>query len=119
MNSTRIGCALGLALALPLATGCKETTSSCNIRTPGISMSTQVVARSENQVRVETTLQVGGDESNAYIILDDCDRMFAEADGDRKEMRAISDGVYEAKFDLGLEDTEYRVVLERDQDETA
>jgi hypothetical protein len=119
MNSIQIGCASSLALALLASAGCKETTSSCNIRTPGIAMSTHVVARSESDVRVETTLQVGGDESNTYIILDDCDRMFAVANGDSKEMRAISDGVYEAKFGVGAEGTEYRVVLERDQDETA
>jgi hypothetical protein len=116
MTSTKIG--LGLAAVLALL-GCKETTSSCNIRTAGLAMLTEVTASSESSVRVKTTLLVGGDESNTYAILDSCDELYAEADGDRKQMSAIEDGVYEAKFDVGAEDTEYRVVLKRDQDDTA
>ena len=114
MTSMKIGLALALALL-----GCKETTSSCNIRTAGLAMLTEVTASSESSVRVKTTLLVGGDESNTYAILDSCDELYAEADGDREEMSAIEDGVYEARFDVGAEDTEYRVVLKRDQDDTA
>jgi hypothetical protein len=113
-----LGLSAGLGAALSLV-GCKETTSSCNVRTPGLAMLTEVTATSEDAVRVETTLLVGGDESNTYATLDGCDELFAEADGERKEMREVDDGVYEAKFDLGEEGTEYRVILEREQDDTA
>lgn len=99
--------------------GCKETTSSCNVRTAGIAMLTTVTARSESDVRVRTELLVGGDESNTYAVLDGCDELFAEADGERKEMRTVSDGVYEAKFDKGEEGVEYRIIFEREQDKTA
>lgn len=116
MTCVKIGLGLGAALAL---LGCKETTSSCNIRTAGLAMLTEVTATSDSSVKVKTTLLVGGDESNTYAILDSCDELYAEADGDRKEMAAVEDGVYEAKFKAGDEDTLYRVVLKRDQDETA
>jgi hypothetical protein len=116
MTSTKMGLAMSAVLAL---LGCKETTSSCNIRTAGLAMLTEVTASSESSVRVKTTLLVGGDESNTYAILDSCDELYAEADGARKQMSAIDDGIYEAKFDKGAEDTEYRVVLKRDQDDTA
>lgn len=116
MTCLRIG--LGLSAALSLL-ACKETTSSCNVRTAGIAMLTVVTATSESAVRVKTTLLVGGDESNTYAVLDGCDELFAEADGQRKQMSTVDDGVYEAKFDRGDEDTEYRVILEREQDETA
>jgi hypothetical protein len=113
-----LGLSAGLSAGLSLI-GCKETTSSCNVRTPGLAMETVVTATREDAVRVKTTLLVGGDESNTYAVLDGCDELFAEADGERKQMEAIEDGVYEARFDLGAEDTEYRVILEREQDETA
>jgi hypothetical protein len=115
---------LGLGLSAGLSAGlslvaCKETTSSCNVRTAGLAMETVVTATREDAVRVKTTLLVGGDESNTYAVLDGCDELFAEADGERKQMETVDDGVYEARFDLGAEDTEYRVILEREQDETA
>src|SRR5262245_19182965 len=116
MTWVRVGVGLSAALSL---WGCKETTSSCNVRTAGLAMLTVVTATSESDVRVKTTLLVGGDESNTYATLDGCDELFAEADGERKQMSEIDDGEYEAKFDLGDEDTEYRVILEREQDETA
>jgi len=116
MTWMQLGVAAGAAASLM---GCKETTSSCNVRTAGLAMLTEVVATSEDDVRVETTLLVGGDESNTYATLDGCDELLAEADGERKEMREVDDGVYEAKFDFGAGDTEYRVILEREQDETA
>lgn len=116
MTCSKIG--LGLAAALSLL-ACKETTSSCNVRTAGIAMVTVVTATSESNVRVRTELLVGGDESNTYAVLDGCDELFAEADGKRKQMSTVSDGVYEAQFDKGEEGTEYRVILEREQDETA
>lgn len=119
MTWTNFGLSLALCPCLLAGLGCKETTSSCNVRTPGIAMLTTVTASSESAVKVKTKLLVGGDESNTYAVLDGCDELFAEADGDRKPMRAVEDGVYEAKFDKGDEGTEYRVVLEREQDETA
>jgi hypothetical protein len=120
MTWTKLGLGLsaGLGAALSLV-GCKETTSSCNVRTAGLAMLTEVTATSESAVRVKTTLLVGGDESNTYATLDGCDELFAEADDEREKMDEVDDGVYEAKFDLGAEGTRYRVILEREQDETA
>jgi len=113
-----LGLSAGLGAALSLI-GCKETTSSCNVRTPGLAMVTEVTATSISAVRVKTKLLVGGDESNTYAVLDGCDELFAEADDERKQMEAVEDGVYEAQFDLGEGGTRYRVILEREQDETA
>src|SRR5262245_34910573 len=98
---TWIGLGLGLGITATSLLGCKETTSSCNVRTAGLAMLTEVTATSESSVRVKTTLLVGGDESNTYATLDGCDELFAEADDEREEMREIDDGVYEAKFGLG------------------
>jgi hypothetical protein len=106
---------LGLTAA---ASGCKETTSSKNIRTAGIAMTTEVTATSESKVRVKTTLQVGGDESNTYVKLKGEDRLVASADGEEKQMEAIDDGVYEANFDVGDEGTLYKVELRRSDDDT-
>ena len=121
MTWTKLGLGLsaGLGAALSLAAGCKETTSSCNVRTPGLAMVTVVTATSESAVKVKTELLVGGDESNTNAVLDGCDELFAEAGDERKQMQSVDDGVYEAKFDLGKGGTKYRVILEREQDETA
>ncbi len=99
--------------------GCKETVSSEQIRTGGIAMLTDVVATSDDRTRVHTELRVGGDESNTFVILDESDRLFAYADGDERRMREVADGIYEADFDVADEDTEFEVVLEREDDETA
>ena len=99
--------------------GCKETVGSEHIRTGGIAMLTEVVATSDTRTRVQTELRVGGDESNTYVVLKPGDRLLAIADGDEKTMRDISDGVYQADFDIAEADTEFEVVLERDEDETA
>jgi hypothetical protein len=116
MTSTpRIAFALGLcALA-----GCKETVSSDHIKTGGIAMLTEVTARSETNVTVRTELLVGGDESNTYVILESGDRMYAEVEDQREEMEAIDEGVYEATFDVGTDGAEYRVLLRRDDGDSA
>lgn len=111
----RIGLALFAVVAIA---ACKETTSSTNIRTPGISMAVEVIAESESTSTVTATLQVGG-PNGTYVILDNGDALYAEADGDRKEMHAIEDGVYEVKYRVGDADTEFAVMLERDQDDNA
>lgn len=116
MTLLKLSVLFGVAV-LGLA-GCKETTSSCNVRTAGIAMLTTVTATSEDSVKVRTKLLVGGDESNTYAVLDGCDELFAEADGERKPMRG-DEGDYSATFDKGEEGTEYTVILEREQDETA
>jgi hypothetical protein len=116
MTSTpRIAFALGLcALA-----GCKETVSSDHIKTGGIAMLTEVTARSETDVTVRTELVVGGDESNTYVVLESGDRIYAEANGEREEMQAVDQGVYEASFDAGEKGAEYRVLLRRDDGDSA
>lgn len=109
---------LCVGLALLGATGCKETVSSENIRTGGISMKTLVTANSSSS-KVEVTLTVGGDESNTYVILEEGDELIAEADGDEKTMEKVGDGEYEASFDVIDEDTMFKVRLERENDEDA
>ena len=111
---------LGLVMiALSVLCACKETTSSGNIRTAGIAMTVEVRAQTASASVVTATLQVGGNESNTYVVLDQGDGLFAKADGKRKEMQSIDDGVYEAKFSIADEDTLFAVMLERDQDEDA
>ena len=65
-----------------MMTGCKETTSSENIRTRGIAMTTEVTAHSASHSLVRTRLRVGGDESNTYVILEGGDRLVLVVDGD-------------------------------------
>lgn len=112
-----------LSIICALASGatlaaCKETTSSANIRTPGIAMEVEVVAKSEDASTVTATLQVGG-PNGTHVVLDAPDAIYAEADGDRKQMKAIEDGVYEAKFALGAEDAEFAVILDREEEDDA
>jgi hypothetical protein len=107
--------AAGIACAL---VACKETTSSANIRTPGISMAVEVVARSASSSTVTATLQVGG-PNGTYVILDAPDAIYASAGDDRKKMQAVEDGVYEAKFSVADEDTEFTVELDREEEDDA
>jgi hypothetical protein len=107
-----------VCFALLGGAGCKETVSSENIRTPGISMATVVTAGSGSS-KVEVTLTVGGDESNTYVVLEEGDQIFALADGDEKEMEEVSEGIYEATFDVNEEDTAFAIHLERENDEDA
>jgi hypothetical protein len=100
------------------AAGCTETVSSDEIRTGGIWMGT-VVTAGTSQSKVKVTLKVGGNESNTYVKLTDRDQLFAIADGDEKEMTKVSDGVYEASFEVTEEDAEFEVHLEREDDDDA
>ena len=121
MVSSTLGLSLvGLTIAgSALLGGCKETVSSENIRTGGISMATEVTAVSSSSSHVKVTLTVGGDESNTYVVLKSGDELIAEADGDEKTMEEVSDGIYEAHFDTAEEDTEFRVRLMREDDDDA
>jgi hypothetical protein len=98
------------------AVGCRETTSSQNIKTRGIVALMDVTASSESSSRVVVTLKVGGPASNTYVDLEGGDKLFAVADGEEKEMVAEDAGRYEADFDTGAEDTEFTVKLEREWD---
>jgi len=100
------------------AAGCTETVSSDEIRTGGIYMGT-VVTAGPSQSKVKVTLKVGGNESNTYVKLTDRDQLFAIAGGDEKEMTKVSDGEYEATFEVTEEDAEFEVHLEREDDEDA
>src|SRR4051812_48880799 len=102
MTHLRIVVSLAATCAL---LGCKETTSSKNIRTGGIAMLTEVTAKDDSHTRVRTELRVGGDESNTYVLLQGQDSLIASADGDDQEMEAVEKGVYEAEFDVADEDT--------------
>jgi hypothetical protein len=114
----KLGLAL-LGLSLTGAVGCKETTDSKNIRTPGVAMLTEITARSSSSTRVEVTLLVGGDESNTYVELTEGDELIAVADDEEKTMEEVSEGIYEATFDTAAEDTEFTVRFERDDDDDA
>lgn len=108
------------ALAASTLVGCtKETVSSANIKTAGIAAIITVTATSETSARVDVELKVGGDESNTFVILESGDELFAEAGGDRLEMRSTDAGEFEAEFSVGAADTEFKVVLERPDDTSA
>ncbi|MGK4002859.1 hypothetical protein WMF31_09585 [Sorangium sp. So ce1036] len=110
--------ALGLA-GFGLVTGCTETLDSQQIRTGGISATLEAVAESASSTSVTATLKAGGDESNTYIILSGGDRISAEADGETVDMSAESSGVYVARFKTGAADTEFKVLLDREDDDDA
>jgi hypothetical protein len=105
---------VGISLA-----GCKETTSSENIRTRGIAMEVEVIARSESHARVRATLLVGGDESNTYVNLKGGDRLVAYAGDEEQVMEEVDDGIYETVFENGEGGTIFTVDFERDGDDDA
>lgn len=107
------------ALAAVLALGCTETLDSKNIRTQGISATIEATADSATSTRVVATLKAGGDESNTYIDLNAGDRLTAESGDKQVVMTAETTGVYNAQFASGAEDTEFKVLLERDVDDDA
>lgn len=112
--------ALVSCCALAAATGCqqKETVSSSNIRTKGIAATVMVTAGGSAS-EVEAILRVGGDESNTYVTLENGDKLVAEVAGDKKAMHAESEGVYRVDFGTNAADTEFKVMLEREEDDDA
>jgi hypothetical protein len=109
-------CLIGLS-----AMGCsKETTSSKNIKTGGIAALIDVYADdSDGAATVHVKLVVGGKDSNTYVTLEGSDSLQATAEGKTKTLQAIDPGIYEASFTGVGEDTEFSVVLDRPEDETA
>jgi hypothetical protein len=95
--------------------GCRETIASKNIRTQGIAMLTDVTATSATRSRVEVRLLAGGDESNTDVELSEGDELIAEADDESQTMDEVSNGVYEAVFDIAAEDTVFRVRFMREE----
>lgn len=106
----------GLTLAV-LSSACSATTSSRNIRTAGLVALVDVTARDDSHATVSTQMVIGGASSNTYVVLEGGDRLYAESNGDKREMNATSDGEYEAKFDRA--EGEYTVSLTRDVDAAA
>ncbi len=105
---------------LAAATGCsqKETTSSSNIRTKGIAATITVTANASSS-EVQAILRVGGDESNTYVILENGDKLVCDAGGEKKDMQAESEGVYLTSFPTNAAETEFKVMLEREEDDDA
>ena len=116
-----LGIGMGILIVAASVGGCtkEETLSSANIKTAGIAAVIVATAWTDNASTVEATLLAGGDESNTYIILDNGDKMYAEANGEKKTMTAESEGVYAAEFATGAGGTAYKVSLERPEDTTA
>jgi hypothetical protein len=106
----------GLTLAV-LGSACSATTSSRNIRTAGLVALVEVEAKDESHATVSSSIVIGGASSNTYVVLEGGDRLYAESNGDKREMNATDDGEYEAKFDRG--EGEYTVSLIRDVDAAA
>lgn len=107
-----------LVLTVALASvACSATTSSRNIRTGGLVALVDVTARDDQQSVVSTQLVIGGASSNTYVVLEGGDRLYAETNGDKREMNATSDGEYEAKFSRA--EGEFVVSLNRDVDTAA
>lgn len=100
-----------------LSVACSATTSSRNIRTGGLVALVDVTADSDQQSVVSTQLVIGGSSSNTYVVLEGGDRLYAETNGDKREMNATSDGEYEAKF--ARAEGEFVVSLSRDVDSAA
>jgi len=117
MRTTRFGVVIGGALVALFGTACSATTSSRNIRTAGLVALVDVTAHDDQHATVSTSMVIGGANSNTYVVLEGGDRLYAETNGDKREMNATSDGEYEAKFDRA--EGEYVVSLARDVDAAA
>jgi hypothetical protein len=108
-------CLLGLS-----ALGCtKETTSSTNIKTPGIVALIDVYADTETTATVHVDLRVGGSKSDVAVTLDNGDKLTATAAGKTKALTATHAGIYEAEFSGVEGGTEFQVTLDRPDDQTS
>jgi hypothetical protein len=109
-----------VGLVALLVVGCsKETTSSRNIKTPGIAALIDVYADTATTATVHVELKVGGSDSNAYVILENGDELIATAGDEMKTLTSRDEGVYEANFSGVGADTPFTVVLNRPDDTTA
>lgn len=101
--------------------GCaEETVSSDNIKTGGIAGLFEVTAKNDSSATVKATLVVGGAQSNTYVSLDNGDKLTASGGDESKSMQTGSGvGRYEASFSTGAGGTEFKVALERPNDENA
>ncbi|MCA9629977.1 MAG: hypothetical protein KC766_20040 [Myxococcales bacterium] len=111
----------GALLASTALMGCsEETVSSTNIKTKGIAGLFEVTASSDTSSTVNAKLVVGGDESNTYVTLDNGDKLTATA-GDETKTMTTGDGPgrYEASFANGAGGTEFKISLERPDDDDA
>jgi hypothetical protein len=114
-NAVAALCLVGLCAA-----GCtKETTSSKNIKTPGIAALIDVYADRADTATVHVALKIAGSSSNAYVTLEGTDKLKATADGVEKTLEVVDTGEYEAEFKGVGDGTEFNVTLERPDDETA
>jgi hypothetical protein len=104
-----------------LVFGCsKETTSSSNIKTPGIAALIDVYADTDTTAKVHVELKVGGSSSNTYVGLDNGDQLIATAGDQTKTLTTTDDvGVYEASFSGVAAETAFSVVFDRPHDTTA
>lgn len=118
MKSMYIQGTLAIAVAL-FGVGCTETVDSKNIRTAGIAALIDAESTDGTSTTVLAVLKTGGAQSNTYVNLSDGDRLVAEGGGTRKEMTNQSSGEYEAEFATAAADTEFRISLERENDDPA
>lgn len=115
---TYIHATLAIGTAI-FAFGCTETIDSQNLKTAGIAALIEATSTDGTSTTVIATLKTGGAQSNTYVDLSSGDAIFAEGDGKKVEMQAQSTGVYEAEFGTGAADTEFKVMLEREADDSA
>ena len=109
-----------LGLVGVLAAGCsKETTSSRNIKTPGIAALIDVYADTATTATVHVELRVGGSDSNTYVDLDNGDELRAKAGDQERVLTTRDSGIYEANFSGVGAETMFSVVLDRPSDTTA
>lgn len=108
-------------LSLVAVAGCskEETVSSANIKTKGIAALLEANSENGTSTKMMADLRVGGDESNTHVILDNGDAISCTAGGETKTLQAESEGVYIATFNTAAADTEFKVSLERPDDENA
>jgi hypothetical protein len=117
MRTPRFAAVLATLTLAVLGSACSATTSSRNIRTAGLVALVDVTAKDDEHATVSTALVIGGASSNTYVVLEGGDRLYAESNGEKREMNATSDGEYEAKFNRA--EGEYIVSLNRDVDAAA
>ena len=110
---------IGLLLGTTLACSSEETVSSENIRTKGIAALIEAKAENDSSTKIRAELLVGGDESNTHVILDSGDKITVEGGSESQTLQAESEGIYTATFGTGAADTEFKVMLERPDDDDA
>jgi len=102
---------LGPSLLLCAQLGCAASASSRDIRTSALVALVDVTSEQARQAVVSANVVVGGAHSNAYVELEDGDRLVASCEGEPRDMTSTGNGSYQARF--ARDDGEFVVGLMR------